>query len=164
MKVLVVGGGGREHALAWKFSREHGVDEVLCAPGNPGIASVARVIPVNADDIPALAELAERENGSILTVVGPELSARRRHRRPAFTARGLRAIRTLDAPRRSSSAAKCSRRLHGAARNSDGALPYLPHAAEARRSIWSGELGFPVVVKADGLAAGKGVVVAADSG
>jgi len=69
MKVLVVGGGGREHALAWKLASERGVEEVICAPGNPGTAPLSRNVDVNVTDVHALAALAEREAVD-LTVVG----------------------------------------------------------------------------------------------
>src|ERR1700760_3866172 len=71
MKVLVVGGGGREHALAWALAKAPSVREVICAPGNAGIESVARCVPVKADEIVKLAELADAERPA-LVVVGPE--------------------------------------------------------------------------------------------
>ena len=72
MRVLVVGGGGREHALAWRLSRDPSVTDVLAAPGNPGITRVARCLPVAADDLPDLVAVVEREDVD-LTVVGPEV-------------------------------------------------------------------------------------------
>src|SRR5262249_28120907 len=72
VKVLVIGGGGREHALCWALRRSPFVDELLCAPGNPGIAEVADCVPVGAGDIVELADLAEKLKMD-LTVVGPEL-------------------------------------------------------------------------------------------
>ena len=161
MKVLVVGGGGREHALAWKLSRERGTAELLCAPGNPGIASVARLVPINADDIPALADLAERENVG-LTIVGPEAPLNA-GLVDFFTARGLRAF----GPSRAAAQLECSKVFAKEFMTRHG-IPTARYRVcttpvEARAIIASGELGFPVVVKADGLAAGKGVVVAADA-
>ena len=161
MKVLVVGGGGREHALAWKLSRERGTSELLCAPGNPGIGSVARLVPIKSNDIPALADLAEREHVG-LTVVGPEgpLDA---GLVDVFTARGLRAF----GPSRAAAQLECSKVFAKdfMARHGIPTARYrvCNTPAEARATIASGELGFPVVVKADGLAAGKGVVVASDA-
>ena len=76
MNVLVVGGGGREHALVWKLASEPAVASVLCAPGNPGTAAIARNVAVAATDPAALAALAERERVD-LTVVGPELPLER---------------------------------------------------------------------------------------
>ena len=72
MKVLVVGSGGREHALAWKIARSSLVDEVVCAPGNAGIATVARCVPVGAGDIEGIRELARKERFG-LVVIGPEV-------------------------------------------------------------------------------------------
>ena len=71
MKILVIGNGGREHALAWKFAREPHVDHVVAAPGNPGIARIAHTVPVAATDLDALLALARSEQID-LTVVGPE--------------------------------------------------------------------------------------------
>ena len=72
MKILVIGSGAREHALAWKLSREPDVDAVMCAPGNPGIASVARCFPADVSSPQALLAIAESQAVD-LTVVGPEL-------------------------------------------------------------------------------------------
>src|SRR5216683_3229089 len=72
MRVLVVGAGGREHALAWRLSREPGVTALFCAPGNPGIAPVAALVPLDAGDPDALLAFAERASID-LTVIGPEL-------------------------------------------------------------------------------------------
>jgi len=160
MKVLVVGGGGREHALAWKLSHERGVTEVLCAPGNAGIASVARLMPVAAGDVEGLASLAEREHVD-LTVAGPELPLDRGIA-DLFRERGLR----LFGPSRAAAQLECSKVFakQFMARYGVPTARYrvCASADEARRVVDSGELGFPLVVKADGLAAGKGVVVAPD--
>ncbi len=162
MKVLVVGGGGREHALAWKLSHERGVSEVLCAPGNAGIADVARLVPLAAGDVDGLAALAEREHVD-LTVAGPELPLQRGIA-DLFQSRGLR----LFGPSRAAAQLECSKVFakEFMARHGVPTARYRAcvSADEARRIVASGELGFPVVVKADGLAAGKGVVVAADAG
>ena len=71
LRVLLVGSGGREHALAWKLSRSPKLGVLYAAPGNPGIASLAECAPVRADDVPAIADLVSRERID-LTVVGPE--------------------------------------------------------------------------------------------
>src|SRR5215204_3538045 len=102
MKVLVVGGGGREHALAWKLSRERGV-EVACAPGNYGIASVAAVIPIPADDIKKLTDGAEQARVD-LTIVGPELPLDLGIT-DQFRARGLRIL----GPSRAAARLECSK-------------------------------------------------------
>ena len=71
MKVLVVGGGGREHALCWKIARSKKVDKVYCAPGNAGIAADAELVPIKADDVDALVKAAKKKAVD-LVVVGPE--------------------------------------------------------------------------------------------
>lgn len=161
MRVLVVGGGGREHALAWKLSRERGVSEVLCAPGNGGIAEVARLVPVAAGDVDGLAALVERERVD-LTVVGPELPLERGIA-DLFARLGLRVFGPTRAAARLETSkvfAKDFMARHGIP---TARYRVCASAGEARRLVSSGELGFPVVVKADGLAAGKGVVVARDA-
>ena len=156
--MLVVGGGGREHALAWKLSREAGVADVVCAPGNAGIATVARTVAIKSDDVTALADLAERE-AIDLTVVGPELPLEAGIV-DTFMARGLR----IFGPSRAAARLECSKVFAKDFMSRHG-IPTARYrvcatAGEARDVAASGELGFPVVVKADGLAAGKGVVVA----
>ena len=161
MKVLVVGGGGREHALAWKLSRDRCVTGVLCAPGNAGIAEVARLCPVSAGDVEGLADLAEREQVD-LTVAGPELPLDHGIA-DLFAARGLR----LFGPSKAAAQLECSKVFakHFMARHGIPTARYraCASAAEARAVLASGELGLPLVVKADGLASGKGVVVARDA-
>ncbi len=160
MKVLVVGGGGREHALAWKFASERSVSAVLCAPGNAGIAQSARLADVSAGDPEALAALAERESID-LTVVGPELPLDRGVA-DLFASRGLR----IFGPSRAAAQLECSKVFAKAfmARHGIPTARYraCDRASDAHAIVASGELGFPLVVKADGLAAGKGVVVAAN--
>jgi phosphoribosylamine--glycine ligase len=160
MKILVVGGGGREHALVWKLAGERGAGEVLCAPGNPGIARVARLAAAPAGDPDALLALAEREQVD-LTIVGPELPLERGVV-DRFAERG----RPIFGPTRAAARLETSKifakefmRRHGVptARYAIGAS-----ADEARAIVERGDFGFPVVLKADGLAAGKGVVVAPD--
>jgi len=159
MKVLVIGGGGREHALAWKLAQSPRVQTVFVAPGNGGTAAdpALRNVPFNGvDDIDALAGFAAAEKVA-LTVVGPEapLAA---GVVDAFRARGLRIFgptRTAAQLESSKSFAKDFMQRHGIptalyASFTDAAAA---HAHVARH-------GAPIVVKADGLAAGKGVVVA----
>lgn len=160
MRILIVGGGGREHALAWKLASESGVAEVICAPGNPGIATIARTVPVAAGDVEALAALAKRESID-LTVVGPELPLDRGIA-DLFASRGLR----LFGPSRAAAQLECSKVFAKAfmARHGIPTARYraCESAGDAHAVVESGELGFPIVVKADGIAAGKGVVVAPD--
>ncbi len=160
MKVLVVGGGGREHAIAWKLAAERGVREVVCAPGNAGIADVARLAAIDAGDPEGLAEFAARERID-LTVVGPEL-ALGRGIADLFQSRGLR----IFGPSREAAQLECSKVFAKTfmARHGIPTARYraCEEASVAHAVVASGELGFPLVVKADGLAAGKGVVVAPD--
>jgi phosphoribosylamine--glycine ligase len=160
LKILLIGSGGREHALAWKLAAESAVREVVCAPGNPGIAQVARLAAVPATDLDALLALATAERVD-LTVVGPEA--------PLdlgvvdlFRAHGLR----IFGPSRAAAALECSKVFAKTfmARHGIPTARYrvCTDAASAHDAIARAELGFPVVVKADGLAAGKGVVVAPD--
>jgi phosphoribosylamine---glycine ligase len=155
MKVLILGSGGREHALAWAVKRSPRVTEVVCAPGNGGIAQVARCVPVDIKDVGAMVRLAEVEQPS-LTIVGPEI--------PlslgvvdAFGERGYRIFGpTGDAARLESSKAfaKQFMKRHN--------IPTASYAVctsgkEVEESIK--HFHPPVVVKADGLAAGKGVII-----
>ena len=157
MKVLIIGGGGREHALAWKAAQSPRVDAVLVAPGNAGTAAEPGVenVAVAAEDTDALLALA-RERAVDLTIVGPEapLVAGIVDR---FEAAGLRIFGpSAAAARLEGSKAFCKDFLsrHGIPTARYGAFEDI---ADARRFIV--ELGAPLVVKADGLAAGKGVIV-----
>jgi phosphoribosylamine--glycine ligase len=158
--VLVVGSGGREHALAWRLSREPGVTALFCAPGNPGIAAVAGLTPIDAGDPDALLAFAGRASID-LTVIGPELPLDR-----GVVDRFRDAGRRVLGPPRAAAQLECSKVFAKGfmARHGIPTARYrvCASSAEARDVIASGEFGFPVVLKADGLAAGKGVVVAAD--
>jgi phosphoribosylamine--glycine ligase len=160
MRILILGNGGREHALAWRLQRDPDVSAVLCAPGNAGIATQVPVTPLNptrADDVLALIDA----HGIDLTVVGPE----------APLAAGL-VDRCLEAghPVFGPSAAAARLETSKAFAKAFMERHHVPTArfvtchtaAEAVDVIRTGRLGEAVVVKADGLAAGKGVVVAPD--
>lgn len=160
MKVLVVGGGGREHALVWKLAQSPEVKEIVAAPGNAGIARQARCAPVKAGDVDGLLRLAQEERID-LTVVGPEapLVAGIADR---FAERGLRVFGFSAAGallEGSKIRAKEFMRRH---RIPTGAFSVFSDAGAARAALETGEP--PFVVKADGLAAGKGVVVAGTRG
>ena len=158
LRVLLVGGGGREHALAWKLSRSPKLGALYAAPGNPGIASVAECVPVRADDVLAIADLVSRERID-LTVVGPEgplalglVDALAARRHLAFGP--SRAAAALES---SKAFAKDLFDRHGIPTARFGTFDD-PAAARA----FVAELGGRAVVKADGLAAGKGAVLCAD--
>lgn len=160
MKILIVGGGAREHAMAWKLSREQAVSELLCAPGNPGIGRIARCLPVDQASPPELAAVARRERAD-LTVVGPEL--------PlslgivdTFVSEGL----TIFGPTRAAAALESSKafaKAFMARHNVPTARFENCESLDAALTVLaSGRFSYPVVLKADGLAAGKGVVIAQD--
>jgi phosphoribosylamine--glycine ligase len=157
MKALVIGSGGREHALAWKLARSPRVQKVFVAPGNAGTASEPQVENVAITDLDALARFALDE-GVALTVVGPE-AALAAGAVDIFRARGLRIFgptRAAAELESSKSFAKDFMRRHGIP---TAAYEVFADAAAAHAHLDAQAL--PVVVKADGLAAGKGVVVAA---
>ena len=160
MKILVVGGGAREHAFAWKLSRERTVTDVLCAPGNPGIAGVARCLPVDATDPASVLAIARRERVDV-TLVGPEAPLASGVA-DAFASEGLAIVGPSAAAARLESSkafAKDFMARHGVP---TARFRVCESAAAALQAVAGGELGFPLVIKADGLAAGKGVVIADD--
>lgn len=160
MRVLVIGSGAREHALAARFAAEPGVDAVICAPGNPGIARVARTVPIDSTDLDAVSALADRERVD-LTVVGPELPLSRGVA-DRFAADGRLLFGPTAAAARLESSkafAKDFMARHGVP---TARFRVCGAAADALAAVRRGEFGFPVVLKADGLAAGKGVVIAED--
>jgi phosphoribosylamine--glycine ligase len=159
MKVLIVGGGGREHALAWKCAQSARVTEVLVAPGNAGTAREPKLrnVAVAADDVAGLVELARRDAVD-LTIIGPEA--------PlvlgvvdAFEAAGLRCFGPRRAPAQlegSKAFTKEFLRRHGIP-----TAAYATFTAENFDADWVRAQRAPIVVKASGLAAGKGVIIAA---
>jgi phosphoribosylamine--glycine ligase len=155
MKILVVGGGGREHALCWKIRQSPLVTELHCAPGNGGIADLARIVPIAADDVASLVAFAVEKKVD-LTVVGPEM--------PLVLGLvdeleklGLRAF----GPRRDGAELEGSKaftkRLLDECGVATAKFGVFSDADAAKRFVR--ETGVPIVVKADGLAAGKGVTV-----
>ena len=160
MKVLVIGSGGREHALAWKISRSPLVDEVFCAPGNGGTAAIAENVPLAVDDLPGLMQFT-LDRSIDLTVVGPEL--------PLvlgivdrFQSRGLSIVGPVAAAARLEGSKIFAKQFMKRHRVPTAACVACDSMDEAMESIRRGDLGFPLVIKADGLAAGKGVVIAED--
>lgn len=157
MKILIVGGGGREHALAWRLRLDDPGVEIIAAPGNAGIAELARCIGIAATDLDGLLALAESERAD-LTIVGPEaplalgIVDRFRQRRLAIFG-PVRAAAAIE-----SSKVFAKQVMVDAGVPTARAMRHVEPEA-ARRAARA--LGFPVVIKASGLAAGKGVVVAA---
>jgi phosphoribosylamine--glycine ligase len=158
MKTLVIGNGAREHAFAWKLSREREAGDILCAPGNPGIAEIARCIPVDPGKPDDILAIVERENVD-LTVVGPELPLSRGVVDLFATNR-----RAIVGPTAAAAALESSKAFAKAFMARHGVptarFRICDSAAGALAEIARGEFGFPLVIKADGLAAGKGVVIA----
>lgn len=156
MKVLVIGGGGREHALAWKLAQSPKVQAVYVAPGNGGTASDARLENVAITDVKALREWAEKEKIA-LTVVGPEqpLAA---GVVDEFRAHGLR----IFGPTKAAAQLESSKAFSKAFMKRHGipTAEYETFSDPAAAHAYVDAKGAPIVVKADGLAAGKGVVVA----
>lgn len=158
MRTLIIGSGAREHALAWKVARSARVTHLYAAPGNPGMASIAECLPIKATQLSELADFAERRQVD-LTVVGPEA--------PlidgvadVFRARGLR----IFGPAAAGAALEGSKAFAKELMTEYG-IPTAQHRTftDARDALaYIEEHGAPVVVKADGSAAGKGAIVALD--
>jgi phosphoribosylamine--glycine ligase len=160
MKILVIGGGAREHALSWKLARERDVSEVLCAPGNPGIATVARCLPADVGNPLELVAIAARE-GVELTVVGPEF--------PlscgvvdVFADHGMPIVGPTRAAAALESSKAFAKDFMARHRVPTARFRICTSADDALATIARGEFSYPVVIKADGLAAGKGVAIAED--
>jgi len=156
MKVLVVGGGGREHALCWKLKRSDSVSEVVCAPGNPGIAKDARCVNVGAEDVDALMALA-RDEQPRLVVIGPEVvlvkGLANQLRAEGFAVYG---------PDAAAAELEGSKSFSKALMDEAGVptAKFETHTDANKAEALIREWGAPIVVKASGLAAGKGVIVA----
>lgn len=156
MKVLVIGSGGREHALAWKLAQSARVSEVLCAPGNAGTAAIARNVALPITDHESLAKLALDE-GIGLTVVGPD-DALAAGIVDLFESRGLRIFGPTKAAARIESSkvfAKDFMQRHGIP---TAAFGQFSDSEEAHAFCRASR--YPLVIKADGLALGKGVIIA----
>ncbi len=155
MKVLILGSGGREHALAWAVKRSERVTEVVCAPGNGGIGQVARCVPVDLKSLDDMIRLAEAEKPG-LTIVGPEL--------PlslgivdALQERGFRVFGPTKAAAMLESSKGFAKRFLQRHNIPTGNYAICTSAAEVEKAI--DLFRAPMVVKADGLAAGKGVLI-----
>jgi len=156
MKVLVVGGGGREHALVWKIAQSPLVTKVFCAPGNPGIGQLAENVPIKVDELERLLDFA-RSEGIGLTVVGPE--------QPLsmgivdlFEKEGLK----IFGPRKDAAIIEASKAFSKDLMQKYGVptAAYGVFTEVEPAEAFIDRTGVPIVVKADGLAAGKGVIIA----
>jgi phosphoribosylamine--glycine ligase len=160
MRVLVIGSGAREHALVARLAADRDVGELLAAPGNPGIARLASTSPLDLATPDAALALADREQIDF-TIVGPELPlslgiAER------FAADGRLLFGPTSAAARLESSKAFAKAFMARYRVPTAPFRTCESADEARHAVSSGEFGWPVVLKADGLAAGKGVVIAHD--
>jgi phosphoribosylamine---glycine ligase len=160
MRVLVIGSGAREHALVARLASERDAGEIVVAPGNPGIRRLARTLPIDLADPEAALSLAEREQIDF-TIVGPELPLSL-----GIADRFAEDGRLLFGPTKAAARLESSKAFaktfmarHGIP---TARFRVCESADEALTAIRTGEFGLPVVLKADGLAAGKGVVIAED--
>lgn len=156
MNILVVGGGGREHAIAWRLSQDSCCPTLFCAPGNAGTVRIATNLSISAEDVPALLAWA-KEHQPDLTVVGPEV--------PlclgiadAFSAAGLRVFGPCQAGARIEGSKLFSKEIMTAAKVPTARSQSFDQADTAIAAL--AEFSLPIVIKADGLAAGKGVIIA----
>jgi len=158
VKILVVGSGGREHALVWKLRQSSGVDRIFCAPGNAGTEQLGENVAIKAGDLPALARFA-KENQIELTVVGPDdpLAAGIADH---FETEGLRIFGPTKSAARLESSKIFAKELMRA-KQIPTARAAIFEKQEAAFAFLE-ESHFPIVIKADGLALGKGVIVARD--
>jgi phosphoribosylamine--glycine ligase len=156
MKALIIGGGGREHALAWELCRDDPSLELIAAPGNPGIAKFARCIPLGTDKLKDLVNLAEEELVD-LTIVGPEgpLEAGIVN---LFQTHGLPIFGPTREAARIETSKRFAKDLMVKAGIPTARASQHSDAKEAKAAL--ADFGSPVVIKASGLAAGKGVIVA----
>src|SRR6266403_1517884 len=158
MKILVIGGGGREHALVWKLKQSSSVDRIFCAPGNAGTAEIAENIAVSATDLPQLLRFA-KQNDVELTVVGPD-DPLAMGIVDLFTADKLRIFGPIKSAARLESSKIFAKELMRAKKVPTAQARMFSESKEALG--YCDELKFPIVIKADGLALGKGVIIAPD--
>ena len=159
MRILIVGSGGREHALAWKIAQSSGVDKIYAAPGNAGIAELAECVSVSSDDAASLAAFAA-EKRIDLTVVGPEAPLVAGIA-DLFDSKGLRIFGFGKSAARLEGSKVWAKEFMARHAVPTGAFEIFDDAAAARRAVEGRKP--PLVIKADGLAAGKGVIIARDA-
>ena len=160
MNILIIGSGGREHALAWKISQSPHCQKLYAAPGNGGLAQIAELIPIEETKIAELAQVAE-EKKIDLTIVGPEVPLAMGIV-DEFEKRGLKIYgpnkKAAEIEKSKVFAKEFMKRHH----IPTGRFQVADNPDQAKKILNSGEFDFPVVIKADGLAAGKGVAVCAN--
>ena len=156
MRILIIGSGGREHALAWKLSQSPKVEKMYCIPGNPGISALAECVALPIDNNEGLAAFAQAQHID-LTVVGPEVPLANGIV-DVFTAKGLRIFGPPQKAAQIESSKAFAKELMKKYNIPTAGFEVFTDAKKAKEYIK--EQGAPIVVKADGLAAGKGVIVA----
>lgn len=159
MRILVIGSGGREHALVWKIAQSPRVSRVFCAPGNGGIASLAECVPIKADDVSGLLAFVRKESID-LTVVGPEAPLVAGIA-DIFEAAGLKIFGPSQRAAELEASKSFSKRVMRSCGVPTADFAVCASLPEVRTAL--ARFGAPVVVKADGLAAGKGVIVSASA-
>jgi phosphoribosylamine--glycine ligase len=157
MKVLIVGSGGREHALAWKIAQSPLVTKLYCAPGNPGTQSVGENVPIMDSDVQGLAGFAVKQ-AIDLTVVGPEL-ALTLGIVDEFERRGLRIFGPNKKAAELEGSKIFAKQFMDRHRIPTARFKVVESPTQALRILKSSEFFFPLVIKAEGLAAGKGVII-----
>ncbi len=157
MKVLVVGGGGREHAICWKLAQSHKVTELYCAPGNAGIAQLATCVPIGATDVAGMVAWA-RENAMDFVMVAPD-DPLALGMVDAMAEAGIRAFGARKTAAINEASKSFSKDLM--AKYHIPTAKYQTFTEEQAALDYIDAQGAPIVVKADGLALGKGVTVAA---
>jgi len=158
VKVLVIGSGGREHALVWKLKQSPAVDRIFCAPGNAGTAAIAENVAIAATDLPHLSRFT-KQNGVDLTVVGPD-DPLAMGIVDLFAAEKLRIFGPTKSAARLESSKIFAKELMRAQKVPTAQARTFSDSKEALS--YCEQLKFPVVIKADGLALGKGVIIAPD--
>ena len=158
MRVLVIGGGGREHAIVWKLAGSPGVSKIYCAPGNAGIGEIAQCVNIDSGDIDTLLSFAVREKIG-LTVVGPE--------RPLvlgiadkFNEKGLKVFGPCRKGAMLEGSKRYAKEFMGKYQIPTAGYAVYDNAVNAIKGL--GRFTFPIVIKANGLAAGKGVIICKD--
>ncbi|MDD8031520.1 MAG: phosphoribosylamine--glycine ligase [Acidobacteriota bacterium] len=157
MKILVIGSGGREHALAWKLAQSPHCEQLYCAPGNGGMAKIAEVVPIEETNLSLLARFAE-EKKIDLTVVGPEVPLAMGVV-DEFEKRNLKIYGPNKKAAEIERSKVFAKEFMDRHRIPTGRFKVATTQDEALKILNSGEFEFPVVIKADGLAAGKGVAI-----
>jgi phosphoribosylamine--glycine ligase len=157
MRILIIGSGGREHALAWKVSQSPMLQKLYCAPGNAGTQSIAENVPIGPEDIPALLDFASDQKMD-LTVVGPEAPLTMGIV-DEFEKKGLK----IFGPNKNAAELEGSKifakQFMARHRIPTARFEIADSAEQAKKIVASGRFTFPLVIKADGLAAGKGVII-----